>query len=105
MNNKEKKLTIVLGLIFGILVLTIGVSYALFTFNRVSKNSSLVVGDIYMHYNETNQIKIENAMPSDTYTNDYFEFTIDVKNTTTNKDIWYEIVLIMEIIMKQELKE
>ena len=75
MNNKEKKLTIVLGLIFGILVLTIGVSYALFTFNRVSKNSSLVVGDIYMHYNETNQIKIENAMPSDTYTNDYFEFT------------------------------
>ena len=93
MNNKEKKLTIVLGLIFGILVLTIGVSYALFTFNRVSKNSSLVVGDIYMHYNETNQIKIENAMPSDTYTNDYFEFTIDGKNTTTNKDIWYEIVL------------
>ena len=93
MNNKEKKLTIVLGVIFGILVLTIGVSYSLFTFNRVSENSSLVVGDIYMHYNETNQITIENAMPSDTYTNDYFEFTIDGKNTTTNKDIWYEIVL------------
>ncbi len=93
MNNKEKKLTIVLGLIFGILVLTIGVSYALFTFNRVSENSNLIVGDIYMHYNETNQIKIENAMPSDTYTNNYFEFTIDGKNTTTDKDIWYEIVL------------
>ena len=93
MNNKEKKSTIVLGVIFGILVLTIVVSYSLFTFNRVSKNSSLVVGDIYMHYNETNQITIENAMPSDTYTNDYFEFTIDGKNTTTNKDIWYEIVL------------
>ena len=93
MNNKEEKLTIVLGVIVGILVLTIGVSYSLFTFNRVSKNASLVVGDIYMHYNETNQITIENAMPSDTYTNDYFEFKIDGKNTTTNKDIWYEIVL------------
>ena len=47
-----------------------------------------------MHYNETNQIAIENAMPSDTYNSaNYFEFTIDGKNTTTNKDIWYEIVL------------
>ena len=46
-----------------------------------------------MHYNETSQISLSNVMPSDTYTNDYFEFTIDGKNTTTNKDIWYEIVL------------
>ena len=47
-----------------------------------------------MHYNETNQITIENAMPSDTYNStNYFEFTVDGKNTTTNKDIWYEVVL------------
>ena len=92
MNNK--KLIIVLSVI-AILVLTIGVSFAFFTYNKVSiNNSSLVVGDIYMHYNETNEFKIENAMPSDTYDKTkYFEFTIDGKNTYTEKDIWYEIIL------------
>ena len=47
-----------------------------------------------MHYNETNELTIENAMPSDTFDETkYFEFTIDGKNTYTDKDIWYEIVL------------
>ena len=41
-----------------------------------------------MHYNETNQIAIENAMPSDIYNSiNYFEFTVDGKNTTINKKI------------------
>lgn len=45
-----------------------------------------------MHYNEINELKIENTMPSDTYDKTkYFEFTVDGKNTY--KDIWYEIVL------------
>ena len=167
---KNKKLIIMLSVIT-ILVLTLGVSFAVFTYNKESvKNSSLVVGDIYMHYNETNQIKMENATPTnpyivnpimssqeytedgtnelskcvlgymnvdrwintfdkslkickdssllqedinngsldyldltDTFINEniiilnssmpYFEFTIDGKNTTANKDVWYEIVL------------
>ena len=168
---KNKKIIITLSII-AILVLTIGVSFAVFTYNKVStNNSNLIVGDIYMHYNETNQIKMENAMPTNPYivnpimasqeyteggTNElskcvdgfieqnfsteqalllcegdtlndltlqqifergyldgmnltdtfiqenvltfnstipYFEFTIDGKNTTTNKDIWYEVVL------------
>ena len=80
-------------LITGILLTSIGITYSIFSISKTSKNSNLVVGDIYMHYNETNQISLSNVMPSDTYTNDYFEFTIDGKNTTTNKDIWYEIVL------------
>ena len=47
-----------------------------------------------MHYKETNQLTIENAMPSATYNeNNYFEFTIDGKNTYEKKDIWYEILL------------
>ena len=168
--KKNKKLIIMLSVIT-ILVLTLGVSFAVFTYNKESvKNSSLVVGDIYMHYNETNQIKMDNAMPTslyvvnpimssqeyteggtnelskcvlgymnadrwnntfdkslkickdsnllqdainygyldyrdltDTFINEnviilnssmpYFEFTIDGKNTTANKDVWYEIVL------------
>ncbi len=90
---KNKKLIITLSII-AILVLTIGITYAIFTSSRTSKNSNLVVGDIYMHYNETNQIQMENAMPSDTYDQTkYFEFTIDGKNTTTDKTIWYEIIL------------
>ena len=165
---KNKKLIITLSII-AVLVLTIGITYSIFTTSKTSKNSNLVVGDIYMHYNETNQIQMENAMPTNPYvinpimstqeytkggTNElskcvdtflkgigeqeslsfckgkqfdgltlqqayekgvldvnltdtfikeniitinstipYFEFTVDGKNTTTNKDIWYEVVL------------
>ena len=168
---KNKKIIITLSII-AILVLTIGITYSIFTSSKTSKNSNLVVGDIYMHYNETNQIQMENAMPTNPYvvnpimttqeytkggTNElskcvdafvnvgeqkelslfickgnsleggitlqqlyddgsldeanltdtfmqeniitinsiipYFEFTVDGKNTTTNKDIWYEVAL------------
>ena len=164
---KNKKIIIILSII-AILVLTIGITYSIFTSSKTSKNSNLVVGDIYMHYNETNQIQMENAMPTNLYivnpimatqeytkggTNElskcvdafvnigapenyalsickedsstiigmlkdgfldevnltdtfiqeniitinsiipYFEFTVDGKNTTTDKDIWYEVVL------------
>ena len=92
--NQKNKIIFLSSLIIGVLTLTLGVTFAIFTFNKTSTNSKLIVGDIYMHYNETNQISLENAMPSDTYNStNYFEFTIDGKNTTTNKDIWYEIVL------------
>ena len=92
---KNKKLVIVLSVI-AILVLTIGVSFAFFTYNKVSiNNSSLVVGDIYMHYNETNEFKIEGAMPSSTYDpTKYFEFTIDGKNTHTKYGVNYNIQLV-----------
>ena len=90
---KNKKI-IILTLITGILMLTIGVTYSIFTSSKTGKNSSLVVGDIYMHYNESDELSIENAMPSSTFDKTkYFEFTIDGKNTYTDKDIWYEIVL------------
>ena len=90
---KNKKIIILVTLITGILITTIGITYSIFTTSKTSKNSSLVVGDIYMHYNETNELKIENAMPSDTYDETkYFEFTIDGKNTY-DKPIYYEIDL------------
>ncbi len=90
----QKRIIFLSSVIIGVLTLTLGVTFAVFTFNKTSTNSKLIVGDIYMHYNETNQITLENAMPSDTYNStNYFEFTVDGKNTTTNKDIWYEIVL------------
>ena len=92
--NQKNKIIFLSTLILGILTLTLGVTFAVFNFNKTSTNSQLIVGDIYMHYNETNQITLENAMPSSTYdSTNYFEFTIDGKNTTKDKDIWYEIVL------------
>ena len=92
--NQKNKIIFLSSLIVGVLVLSFGVTFAVFNFNKTSTNSQLILGDIYMHYNETNQLVLENAMPSNSYDSaNYFEFTIDGKNTTTNKDIWYEIVL------------
>ena len=91
---KNKKIIMISSIIVGLLVVIIGTSYALYNFNRVGKNSSLVAGDIYMHYVDKNAgINLENAMPSETYdATSFFEFTIDGKNTSS-KDIYYEILL------------
>ena len=63
---KNKKIIIITLSIMVVLILSIGVTFAVFNYNKVgTKNSSLVVGDIYMHYNETNELTIENAMPLD----------------------------------------
>ena len=65
MNNK--KVIIISSVVIAVLVLTIGVTYSIFSLSKVSKNSSLVVGDIYMHYNETtNAINITDMMPTST---------------------------------------
>jgi len=66
MNNK--KIVIMSSIIIAVLVLTLGITYSIFSLSKVSKNSSLVVGDIYMHYNETtNSINITDMMPMGTY--------------------------------------
>ena len=92
---KDKKVLIIGVVITVILLFTVGITYAFYSYNRTgTNNSQLVVGDIYMHFNESNELTITNAMPQSTYdTNNYFEFTIDGKNTYTEEDIWYEIVL------------
>ena len=92
MKSKNIK-KIILGSFLGIIIGSlIGTAYAMFTYNSTSTNSKLVVGDIYMKYKETTALTLENAMPSTTYDSNYkFEFTIEGKNTTTDKDIWYEI--------------
>ena len=65
---KEKKIIIITSIIIGILTLTLGVTFAIFNFSKVSTNSKLVLGDIYMHYNEPNQgINLEGMMPTEEY--------------------------------------
>ena len=66
MNNK--KVVIISSIILAVLVLALGITYSIFSLSKVSKNSSLVVGDIYMHYNETtNSINITDMMPMGIY--------------------------------------
>lgn len=48
-NKKLITVTIILVLVISIF----GVSFALYNYNKISKNSKLIVGDIYMHYKES----------------------------------------------------
>ena len=93
--KNNKKIIIITSIILGVLILTISLTYAVFSMSKTGQNSSLVVGDVYMHYaNGNKSINLTSAMPTETYdATSFFEFTIDGKNTTTNKDIWYEIIL------------
>jgi len=92
MKNKKVIIAVLIGIL---LIGVVGISFAAYTYSRQgTTNNKQLVGDIYMHYSESNTLTLENAMPSSSYiANKYFEFTIDGKNTTTNKDIWYDITL------------
>jgi len=68
MKNK-KKLIILTSIIVGVLVVTLGLTYAAISFNETKGNSQLVLGDIWMHYNETtNTINIDNMLPMNAVT-------------------------------------
>ena len=61
---KRKKVLIIGVVITVILLFTVGVTYAFLNYSQTgTSNSQLIVGDIYMHYNETNELTITNAMP------------------------------------------
>ena len=85
MNNK--KVIILSSIIIAVLVLTIGATYSIFSLSKVSKNSNLVVGDIYMHYNETtNSINITDMMPltEKTYNITGVDTTVEKVNICAN---------------------
>ena len=91
---KNNKLIILISIITILLIGVVGITFAIYQYSRISDNQELIVGDIYMRYKETRSLSIENAVPSNTYdSTKYFQFEITGKNTTTNKDIWYDILL------------
>ena len=53
MKNK-KKILIIVGVLL-LISLVITYTYSLFVYNKTSTNSKLIVGDVYMHYNEDNE--------------------------------------------------
>ena len=90
-NNKNK---IIIMSIIAIFVMAVGITYTFYTFSKTSLNGTLIAGDIYMRYSETNGITLNNAYPSNTYdSTKYFEFNITGKNTNTEKNIIYDINL------------
>ncbi|MBQ8472709.1 MAG: hypothetical protein IJ501_04335 [Bacilli bacterium] len=63
--NKKNKTLLIIGIITTILLLTLGITYAAFVYQKTGDyNQEVVLGDIYMHYQEKNQLLLENAMPS-----------------------------------------
>ncbi len=94
MKKDNMKKSIIIAIIVAVLVLTIGGTFALWTYFKIGGNQVLIAGDIYMKYTGVNNLSVTNAVPSDTYNkNDYFEFTVEKKTEKINKNIWYEIIL------------
>ena len=61
---KRNRNLIIIVIITVILLFTVGVTYTIFNYEMTgTNNNQLVVGDIYMHYNEINQLTILDAMP------------------------------------------
>ena len=91
---KKRNKTLIISIVLAtLLIMILGITYASLNYTQTSTNQQLVLGDIWMKYTEFNGISLENSMPGDDYTN-YFEFTIDGKNTYAKKDIWYDIKLV-----------
>ena len=90
--KNNKKIIVAISLVVALLIITLGITYAAFVYRENTNNQQLVLGEIYMYYDEVNQLTIENAQPGDEYSN-YFEFTINGKNTYKEKDIYYEVIL------------
>ena len=96
---KNDRKTLIIVIISLILIITIGVTYAFFTYSQTGNTSSkLIAGDIWMNYRGVNNINIQDAMPGDNYDpsdpNNYFEFTRTGTNNYSEKDIYYEIKLL-----------
>ena len=97
MRDRKKVISISLIIIL-ILVVTMGISYAIFNFlGTGSRNQVAITGDIYMHYNGSDTITLTNMVPMSesealARTDNVFNFTITGKNTS-NKDIYYGIYL------------
>ena len=61
-NQGNKKIIFIVAC--ALLLVTVGVSYAFFTYVRIGdSNNKLIAGNIYLHYNESDTLTIPNAFP------------------------------------------
>ncbi len=85
--NNNKKLIIIST--FLLVIVAVGVAYAMFTYIRTGSNNSLSVGRIHFNSTEQNYISLSNIFPIsvsevDTDTNNVGSFTIAITGDTTN---------------------
>ena len=67
--KKRNKIIISISILTIVLLVSVGLTYAAFTYNRTGETSELVLGDIYMHYKEKDKsINIDDMMPFEEYT-------------------------------------
>ena len=88
------KKKIYIGIIL-LLITIIGVTFAFMQYNKTGEKNELLLGEIYMHYNTSRMISLDNAIPrKDKDDNVYIEFSIDGLNNYKESDIWYGIDLV-----------
>ena len=97
MKKLGKKNLIIVALLIVISIL--GVTYAFFNYYRLGNNNQLIAGEVYLTLNDgTTSLYVPNIFPETAVearqrNDNVLTFTINGKNTTTNKDIYYEIML------------
>ena len=106
MNKKEKKKVLILSIIglIGLVIVTVGITYAVFTYTKLgTTDNTVTTGTLKFLYTENTGvktgIKLTNALPiSDTQgkaldgDNNVFDFSIEATNTGTEA-IPYEVTL------------
>lgn len=75
---KNKK--IILLFILVLLISIFGVSFALYNYNKTSKNSKLIVGDIYMHYKGSNEAILTTAEDTSNFYYEGYLLNPNMKN-------------------------
>ena len=88
----KKKLMIATSIILGVLVLTLGLTYAAFTYNRSGETSKLVLGDIWMKYTENNQLMLNDAMPTSIYNYTTYEVNPVMASQSVEENELYKCV-------------
>ena len=96
---KKGKNLIIIGLV--ILIGLFGISYAFFEYYGISSNQKIVSGEVTLTLtNGEDTISLINVFPESKEearktgrTDNIITFTVSGTNTTTNKDIYYEIML------------
>ena len=97
MCSKKKILTIISLSLFAISILSFG-TYALYNTSLLTDNNSISTGKVKMSYSESNEITLNNVVPTSdkkgTSSTDYFEFKVNTY-IKTNKEMTmnYNIVL------------
>ena len=95
-NNKKKMFSL---LVFGIVMVLLGVTYAWFNYYQEGSNRKLIAGDIYLSLNDgQEQISLENVFPMTKEeargkTNNFITFSVGGVNESP-KDVYYEIKLV-----------